>query len=194
MKIRTAVVASLLSVLALTAALVVPAGSAQPVAHAQSTGHAQIFLKLPDINGTATVKGFEKQIELSSLAFSVNRGGASAGGGAGRGKPVPTDFTLGKAVDTTSPVLFQTAATGKALPSAVITVVNGTPGAGPTARTVYRLSDVSINSVQTSTPAGGAPAEVVSLGFSKLEIEVSSANGKDPAVRAGYDFAKQVTF
>lgn len=191
MKIRRSVVTALLSGLAFTVALTAPSsGGGHPEARAQNGAGTSIFLQLPGVEGPSTAKGFEKQIELHSSSVGIARAPGTAGG-MGAGKAVPSDFAVSKRVDTSSPALYVQAATGKHYATATVTVVSSAHVV------VYKLTDVSISSYQTSASEGSEPQESLALSYTKFEVEVKAGSGAVKKVntsRGGFDFTAYKAF
>jgi len=154
---------------------------------------ADVFLKLTDngaqIEGEATQKGFEKQIEILSYTQSfTNSGTGSAGGGAGAGKVSCGDITVMKNIDKSSPKLIQAVATGKHIDTGVLTFLS----VGKTEARYYvvTLKDVLITSIaQTDQNDTARIFEKVSIHASDFKFDYTplKANGA-PGATVEFEF------
>jgi type VI secretion system secreted protein Hcp len=130
------------------------------------------YLKMDGIEGESTSKGFEKQTEIYSFSHGVSNtstiGSATGGGGSGRASF--SSFNIMKKTDKASPLLFYNCASGKHIPSIVVTMRK--TGGKPMNFLVYTFTDCVIDSVQWSGSTGGddSPAESVSFGYGKIEV------------------------
>lgn len=130
------------------------------------------FLKIGDIKGESTRKGFEEQIEI--LSFSVGASNPTtigSGGGGGSGKASLSSFNVMKMSDKASPVLFQKCCQGAHFPKATITL-HKAGGDEAVDYLVYELERVYVESVQWSGSSGGddRPSESLSLAFGKITV------------------------
>jgi type VI secretion system secreted protein Hcp len=135
------------------------------------------FLKIKEIPGDSTIKAHKDEIEVESYGWGISNATDPTGGGGGVGKPVLSDFRIMKSVDRSSPLLFAAVCTGEHFPEAVFTVEEmGTLGKKPTGNNFLKLTltDVFVSGFQASG-ASNFPTETVTLGFSKMEIEVAGA-------------------
>jgi type VI secretion system secreted protein Hcp len=129
------------------------------------------FLKLDGIEGESQDDKHKKEIDVLSFSWGAsNSGSMAAGGGGGTGKSSFQDFHFTKGADKASPNLFQSCASGKHIPKAVLTVRK----AGEKQQEYYKitLSDVLVSSYQAGGHGGdGAVPESFSLNYSKIEFE-----------------------
>jgi len=130
------------------------------------------FLKIDTIKGESKDKQHTDEIHLESWSFGEsNTGTFATGGGGGAGKVHMQDFHFVKAIDKAGPQLFGACATGKHIPTAVLTCRK----AGGTQMEFVKVtfSDVLISSYNTSGSGGVdvLPTEEISLNFAKVKFE-----------------------
>jgi type VI secretion system secreted protein Hcp len=82
------------------------------------------FLKIDGVDGEATRKGFEKQMEIQSFNWGASNPATigAGGGGGGGGKVSLSTFNLTKKSDSASPLLFQSCCDGSHYAKAVVTL------------------------------------------------------------------------
>jgi type VI secretion system secreted protein Hcp len=149
------------------------------------------FLKIDGVNGEATRKGFEKQMEIQSFSWGATNPATigAGGGGGGGGKVSVSTFNVTKKSDAASPLLFQTCCKGTHYPKAVVTL-NKAAGDSPVDFIKYEFEKVYVESVQWSGSSGGddTPMESVSFAFGKVSITYTPQNADgskgSPAVGA----------
>src|SRR6188768_547943 len=96
---------------------------AMPMAHSEDSVHA--FLKIDGIKGEATNLKHVDEIELAAFKFGVLQSLVSGtGGGGGAGKATFAPITIYKGIDSASPILFLTCATGQHRSQAVLTLTD----------------------------------------------------------------------
>jgi type VI secretion system secreted protein Hcp len=117
----------------------------------------------------------------------------SHGGGGGAGKANFSDFNFTHTVDAASPNLALYCASGKHIPSVVVT--NRKAGDKPLEYLVFKLSDVLITGVQLSG-ASEVPLESVSMNYTKVEYKYFKQDAKGAAdggpVPFGWDIKANV--
>jgi type VI secretion system secreted protein Hcp len=149
------------------------------------------FLKIEGIDGESTSETHKEQIEIHSFSWGAsNSGSMAAGGGGGAGKVSFSSLRVTTTISKASPKLFESVATGKHFPSAVLTLVD-TQQRGLEVMKVT-LTDVIISSYQTGGMSGEAPTESFRLNFAKIEYEYvpqKPDGSMDAPVKAGYDLA-----
>ena len=133
---------------------------------------AQMFLKLDGITGDSTDDGHKNQIDVSSFAFAVGRGGdgTGSGGRGAAGRSHLQTMRIDKVYDSASPKLFRAAATGQHIRSAVLTFRR----AGDDRDVeflAYTLSDVQV----TSYDQGGTDGDARDLGSLEEEVGLTAA-------------------
>ena len=147
-----------------------PAGAAGPAGAQGAQGAAPpfsllsfnargntIFLSIAGIDGESAQKGHKGDIELR---------GVSLGGATTASKTKAGEFKIVKLVDKSSPTLFKACATGKHFPKVTISMRKAGKGQQDYLR--FTLSNVVISSLAGTSPAGGKPAEQLTLTFTKL--------------------------
>jgi type VI secretion system secreted protein Hcp len=81
------------------------------------------FLKLGDIKGESTVKGFEDQIQVQSWSWGMSQSGTThTGSGGGGGKVNVADINITHSVDAASPNLLIACCTGQHFDAATLTM------------------------------------------------------------------------
>ena len=148
------------------------------------------FLKLDGVQGEATGKGHEKEIDIISFSWGATQGGTNAlGSGAGAGKVSFHDMTIQKKTDKASTTLFLNCSSGAHIKEGTLTCRKA--GGGQQEYLKIKLSDILVSSYHQ----GGANSEVIpteslTLNFSKVQITYSpqKADGTlDSAVNSGWD-------
>ena len=114
--------------------------------------------------------------------------GGQAPGGTGAAQF--RELSITKTMDETSPKLFESLATGRLAPTAVLKLYS-TPGGGqPVNYATYTLDRALIVSYSTSGDANDAPREEVTLAYNKIrqETRMPDQNGNQGnPVRFGWD-------
>ena len=155
------------------------------------------YIKIADIEGEATAKGFEKQIEIYSFSWGASNpttvGPGSDGLSAGRASI--SSFNIMKKTEKSSAKLFQSCVSGKALDNALVTMRKAGGDAGQEAFLTYKFTNVMVESIQWSGSSGGddSPTESVSLAFAKVEIEYKAQDDKGKVAVAGQASWDQTT-
>jgi type VI secretion system secreted protein Hcp len=154
------------------------------------------FLKIDGIKGESVDAKHKDEIVLESFNWGVSNAGAGYAGSAGRatGKSSPSDFSVIKKVDKSSPDLFAACASGKHTPTMLVTIRKAS-GDKPL-ELVYKFADVMVSSYQAGgSAAGDLPVESVSFNYAKVEISYvpqdSKGAGMSP-VGTGWDFSQNV--
>lgn len=147
------------------------------------------FLKFEGIDGESKDAKHPNEIEI--LSWSVGEAiPGTGGGGGGNGKVSFSDFTFSHHVDKASPVLFLHCATGKHIPTGLITVRKA--GEKPIEYAKYGFTDVIITKVDGGGQASGdeLPTEQVSFNYSKFRVEYTPQKpdgSLDTSIWAEYD-------
>lgn len=148
------------------------AASALAVCAPQSEALADnLFLKLEGLKGDSVASDHKDEIEIVAFSMGHSRPFVASAGGAG-GSAARTDFSdihLQARMSSVSPKLAELCATGKAIPSAKLSVQ--TLKASKELADYYQvdLEEVHITSIQTSASDGGSrPAESFTLSFNKI--------------------------
>ena len=149
------------------------------------------FLKIDGIQGESTDVSHKDEVDVLSWSWGVSRpGGGGTGSGAGAGKASFQDFQFMVRISKASPVLFLSCATGTHIKEALLSGVRTAAKSKSADFLKYKLSDVTVTSVQQSGSEGGEPVDQFSLNYSKIEVSyvTQSATGKVGApIQAGFD-------
>lgn len=138
------------------------------------------FIKLDEVDGESTRKGFEGQIEILSFSFGASNpvtiGSAAKGGGAG--KASLSSFNFMKITDGASPQMFQGCCQGKHYPKAKVVLRKA--GGAPMDYLIYEFEKCYVDSIQWSGSSGGddRPIESVSITFGKVTITYTPQDEK----------------
>lgn len=117
------------------------------------------FLKIDGIQGESTDKQHPGEIQIESWSFGeTNPVSPATGGGNGVGKMHMQDFHFVTKVDKAGPLLFLACATGKHIPSAVLTCRRA--GGAPLDFLRLTLNDLLVSSYSTSSSAGSETARM----------------------------------
>lgn len=137
------------------------------------------FLKIEGVDGEATRKGFEKQMEIQSFSWGASNPATigAGGGGGGAGKVSVSSFNIMKKSDAASPLLFQACCQGDHYAKAIVTL-NKAGGKSPVDFIKYEFEKVYVESVQWSGSSGGddTPMENVSFAFGKVSVTYTPQN------------------
>jgi type VI secretion system secreted protein Hcp len=128
-----------------------------------------MFLKLDGIEGESKDHKHAGEIELLSFSWGVsNDSKLGCAGGQGTGKVTFHDFSIVKRVDSTTPKLMLSCATGEHIKSGLITVRKA--GEKPIEYLKIKLEDVLISSAQSGGSGASEPMEQVTLNFARFEV------------------------
>lgn len=157
------------------------------------------FLKIDGISGESTDAAHKGEIDVQSWSWGVSSsvgagsgsGGGGSGSGGGSGRAVFEDFHFVSRISTASPPLLSACATGVHFKQATLSGVRGGSGKSKSADYLkYKLSDVTVRSVQQYDSEDQVPSEQFSLNYSKVEVtyspQTSSAAAGTP-VTFGFD-------
>jgi type VI secretion system secreted protein Hcp len=149
------------------------------------------FLKIDGIVGESTAAAHKGEIDVQSWSWGVTQTGTSGtGGGGGAGKATFQDFHFVSRISAASPQLLEASATGSHIKLATLSGASTVGKSKGTDFLKYKLSDVTVTSVQHGDDPEGAPTEQFSLNFSKVEVSYSpvTSSGKAGApVTFGFD-------
>jgi type VI secretion system secreted protein Hcp len=148
------------------------------------------FLKIDGIMGGSTRQGHEGEIELNSFSFGLTNTGSSGTGGGEAGRVVFQDFHFTSKVGVQSPQLFLACASGKILPSGILTL-DAASKSGKLAPdfkltfselllTEYKVMDiVSLKLEDAVSSEGGlitsGPEDSASFSFGRVEVSSGGA-------------------
>jgi type VI protein secretion system component Hcp len=153
------------------------------------------FLSIAGVLGTSTDQEFPQSWSVSTLGFSVtNTFDFASGTGAGAGKPVFSPLTVTVDADAASglPILYQDAASGKALPSVTLHLRRSTGQLLEFA--TITLTNAVVSNVQTAASAGSTTLQL-SFVFEQIDfvftpIDPTGAGGA--SIEFAYDISRGV--
>jgi type VI secretion system secreted protein Hcp len=155
-----------------------------------------MFLKLDGIDGESQDAAHEKWIEVESFSWGVSNAASVIGsGGAGTGKPVPSDFTLVIPLSAASADIFHKVVTGAFTPTATLSARKA-GGEQSSDFLKWKMNDVLISSYNTEGTAD-RPMEQISLRFSRIQLSYAPQDARGALgtpVTAGFDFIKIASF
>jgi len=139
----------------------------------------EIFLKLPEVDGEASAKGHEKEIEIFSFSLGAsNPSDVARGTGSGAGKVDMSALSLQKQVDLASAKLFQKCCMGKHFDDATL-VIREAGGDEPVEYWTIKMKQVFVDSISWGGASGaGKPTESVSLSYAEITFEYYSQDEK----------------
>jgi type VI secretion system secreted protein Hcp len=153
---------------------------------------ADYYMKISGIPGDATneiaVNAIPIQRFTWGISTEVNRNAARS-----TGRPTLDDLVFEHRVDQASPLLFRALATGRRIPSARLSVVDG---GGDSERTYleYCLEDVIVRSLKvTGEQSAGVPTEDVTLNAGRFEeryLPQGPDGGSADPVLFGWDLVR----
>src|SRR3954468_15994447 len=164
--------------------------------------NADMFLKLDGIAGDSTDDKHRNEINVTSFAFAVGRGGDGTGSAAGVTGAAPAakghlqTLRIDKLYDAASPKLFRAAASGQRVKSATLTFRRSSDD--NIEFLTYTLSGVQVTSYDQGGKDGdardlGSLEEEVGLTAAKVHVTeqtVGSDGKKGPAVSADWTVPK----
>jgi type VI secretion system secreted protein Hcp len=146
------------------------------------------FLKIDGIQGESRDAKHKNEIELVSFGWGVDvasGGGGGGGGGGGKARFEPFHFTM--LTNKASPQLFLSAASGKHLKEATLSVRR----AGKQALEYLKIKFTEVFVSSFHEEAGEEPpTELIAFDFGRIEIEYGAQRGGTE--RAGWDVKKNV--
>lgn len=142
------------------------------------------FLKIDGIPGDSTDAKHKGEIEVESFSFGVAQTAApGGGGGGGAGKAAFEDLEIVTPFSRAGPRLLEACATGRHLPSAVLTG-RRSGGKEQFEYMTLTLSDVLVSAYRSVAAGAEAvmPTDRFSLAYEKLQLE---HKGQSPTGAAG---------
>lgn len=138
-----------------------------------------IFMKVSDMEGSASSVGFEKQIGLYSLNHSLNLNCFAGGGTEGRTSGVcnHSDISITKVMDKNSIKFNELCCNATPISSIEITVCRQ-EGKKLEPLVVYKLTDSLISSYNVSCGGGGNPTESLTFNYAKIEWTFQEQDAK----------------
>jgi type VI secretion system secreted protein Hcp len=143
------------------------------------------FLKLEGVPGESQDKTHKDEIQMESWSWSESNSGTGGfGGGSGAGKVQPGDFHFVMKVSKASPLLFQHCASGKHIPTAIVTARKAGGDAQDFLK--WEFEEVFISSYSTggSESSDVVPTDQVSFNFAKLKMTYKEQD-KTGALKGG---------
>lgn len=128
------------------------------------------FLKLTGIEGSSTIKGHEKQIEVVSWNHSFNQPTTavkSSGGGATVEKANHAHINFTKACDDSTPPLLKHCWSGKYIAEGEITC-SRSDGESEVKYLIIKMENVVVADYSISGGEGGIPVEHIALDYAKI--------------------------
>lgn len=153
-----------------------------------------MFLKISDVEGDSTVKGFENQIEVNSFSFSSSQSTSPIRSNTSHtdGRPSLSLFNFTKSCDKASPIICKKLWSGATLASAEFTACRD-EGGSLIAFLTIKLENIVIANYSVSG-GGGVPYENVALNYAKIEINYipqKNEGGTSGNVPASYDLTTE---
>ena len=150
---------------------------------------ADYFLKVDGIQGESADAKHKGEIDVLAFSWGVGHAGAAtAGSGAGEGKPVFDDLLVVARTSKASPQLWLACASGTHLKNVVLTARKA--GRPPHEFLTIVLSDVVVASYEVDGSDEEPPLDQVSFSYRKVETSytpVDKAGKPQPPTRAGWD-------
>ncbi len=152
-----------------------------------------IFLKIAELEGSATSVGFEGQIGLLSMSHGLSLDCFSGGGTEGRTSGVSrhNDVVFTKVMDKNSVKFNEFCCNVTPVPETVFTITRQ-KGDKLEPLVIYTLTDVLVSSYSVSAGQGN-PVETVSFNYSTIKWEFTEQNTdgtKSGNVSASWDVQK----
>jgi type VI secretion system secreted protein Hcp len=153
------------------------------------------YLQIGDIKGESQDDKHKGWVEVTNVSWGVTQPRAttvSTAGGHTSGRADVQEVSFDKLADIASPILFQTCAAGKTIPTAKLEFFRAD---GDGARVKYfeiELSNVMISSVHPNSGAGGLISEKVHLASSRMKVtytQQSIRGGSQGSTTGGWDSA-----
>jgi type VI secretion system secreted protein Hcp len=133
-------------------------------------------IKFDGVEGESTHKDHKGEIEVLSWAWGVSNSAALSGGGSGKGKATPGDFTFTHLYDKASPVLAKQCISGKHFASVVLTARKA--GEGQKDFLVVTMKEVFVTAVHPGGGSGGDIHEQVSCTYKDIEFGYKAQDDK----------------
>lgn len=131
-----------------------------------------MFLKIKDIDGESTVKGYEKQIEIYSFSHGFSQPTSpirSSEGGGTTSRAHHSDFSVSKRFDLSTPSICKALWNGTCIADVTFTACR-MDGSDIIAYMVITMNDVIISNYSVSG-GGDLPVETLSLNYGKIKYE-----------------------
>ena len=154
-----------------------------------------IYLQLPGIPGTATERGHEDWIELTSASWGVEQSQTTVvGGGAGRRSSKSSQHPLVVSAPTSiaTPLIFEAVARGTGLATAALEVVRASAGSGDVVIR-WEFEDVRLSRLDVSgaEPGFDDSFAIVAERARLTVVADDPRGGAGQPVTRGWDFGRQ---
>jgi type VI secretion system secreted protein Hcp len=133
-------------------------------------------IKFDGVDGEATHKDHKGWIEVLSWSWGLSNASGLSGGGSGKGKADPGDFSFMHLYDKASPNLAKKCAQGSHFKE--VTITSRKSGEGQKDFLIIKMKEVFISSVQPSGSSGGDIAESVSMTYGSIDFEYKAQDDK----------------
>ncbi|OLP04183.1 hypothetical protein BVU76_00505 [Mycolicibacterium porcinum] len=128
----------------------------------------EIFAKIGDIKGESVDARHRDEIDVVSFSWGVAHTASGGGAGGGAGKATFQDLLIVHTIDSATPALLLTCATGRHLQQA--TISHRKAGGNQQDYLTVKLSDVTIGAVTQNGLETQPYTETVSLRFAKVDL------------------------
>lgn len=125
-------------------------------------------IKFEGVDGESTHEEHKGEIEVLSWAWNVSNATNLTGGGSGKGKANPGDFSFVHLYDKASPTLAKKCAQGVHFPSVVVTARKA--GEGQKDFLKVTMKEVFISSIAPGGSQAGDILENVSMSYAEIEF------------------------
>ena len=150
------------------------------------------FLKVDGIAGESADAKHKGEIDVLAFSWGVGQSGAPVrGSGAGAGKADFEDLLVVARTSKASPLLWHACASGKHIPSAVLTCRRA--GKEPVEFLKITISDVLVTSFELDGSDEEPPLDQIAFAYAKIKTEYRAVDptGKPQApVQAAWDLTK----
>jgi type VI secretion system secreted protein Hcp len=155
------------------------------------------FLKLAGITGESQKANHTQEIDLMAFSWGAsNSSNVGTGTGVSVGKVTVSDFSVTKATDSSSPVLYQKCCDGSVIATGVVTLQRQVQGSA-TPYLVYTFTNVFVTGIQWSGAGGDGEAPMESITFCFEVGMVDYTPQKDDgtpgnAIHGGWDVGQNI--
>ncbi len=151
------------------------------------------YLKLDGIEGESIKKGHEKEIDIFSFSWGVhNPSDWLTGTGGATGKGVPSEISISKVVDKSSPKLMLHCCNGAHIKEGTVTMRITGDKEQALEYEVWKLSKLTVASIHHAAGMGDQkPMESVSFKFMEIKLEYKPQKDDgtlDAAIPFGWNF------
>lgn len=176
-----------------TASAVIVVSSLALLPYTASAQAIDSFMKVDGIKGDSNVPGHRDEINISGFTMGVDNPVSYGPSLATIGKPQFYEVRVAKKLNATSPLLFDACATGKSIPSVVLSLSRSNSSKKPFDFFRVVLTNVTVTRVSSGasaeTSTGSTQDEELALSFQKIEWIHRSEDptGKLVEVKKGFD-------